>query len=224
VKANWPSLLLAFVLALSLPPAAAAKKPPPNFVETADQSLPAPPADQAQLVFLEPINGIQGLFPVGLYELEGDKRTLLAITGAHSKAIVNLSPGHHFLMANHSGMIAHFLDANVEAGKRYYVLVRFLAYHGFQLRPVRTGGASDYSVANPEFASWYSTTRFVQPTPEGVAMFDKLQKNIDKSQAKGLEVWNGTTPEQRAELTHTPADAAEAAAPAAAAAGTTGGS
>ena len=40
----------------------------------------APPADQAQLIFVEPINKIQGLFPVADYQLDGDTRTLLAMS------------------------------------------------------------------------------------------------------------------------------------------------
>jgi hypothetical protein len=214
VKTTWPSLLLASLLALAFPLAATAKKPPPNFVEAADQSLPAAPADQAQIVFIEPINGIQGLFPVGLYDVEGDKRTLLAISGSHSKNVVNLAPGHHFLMANHSGMIAHFLDIDVEAGKTYYVLLRFIYGHGFQLRPLRASAPSDYSMANPKFGAWMAESRFMQMTPEGIKLFEETMKaNVDKAQAKGLETWNKKTPEERAELSLAPGDAVSPASP-----------
>lgn len=199
-----------FVLAVLLAVSGAAtskEKPKPLFVESADQSLPPPPADKAQIVFLEPINSIQGLFPVGIFEVDGDNRCLLATTGAHSKVAVLFTPGHHVLMANHSGMIAHFLDAHVEAGKRYYVLLRFIYAHGFQLRPVRPSGPSDYSVANKDYPRWNSTTHFVDKTDESDAFFEKIKDSVTKSQAVGWAHWLEKSQSERDELTLTPEDA-----------------
>lgn len=186
---------------------AAKEKPKPPFVIAADQTLAPPPADQAQIVFLEPINSIQGLIPVGLFEIEGENRTPLAITGSKSKVALLFTPGKHTLMANHSGMIAHFLDIDVEAGKRYYVLVRFIYGRGFQLRPIRTSGPSDYSTANKDFPRWNAETRFVEATPEGLANFELNRERVDKTQKEGWAKWLAKTPEERAELTLTPADA-----------------
>lgn len=200
------SILLTALLVLS-GAVGAKEKPKPLFVPSADQTLPAPPADAAQIVFLEPINSIQGLFPVGIFEVESDKRTLLATTGAHSKTVVNLAPGKHVLMANHSGMIAHFLEANVEAGKRYYVLLRFIYAHGFQMRPLRLTGPSDYAITNKDFPKWLSTTSFVDKTAESDAFFETNKERVDKSQAKGWADWLAKTPEERMELTLNPQDA-----------------
>ena len=191
-------LSLLFLLALG---GCATEPPKPMFTEAASQSLPPPPPDKAQIVFVEPINSIQGLVPVGLFEVNDNTRTLLAITGAHSKAAVLLPPGRHRLMANHSGMIAHYLDANVEAGKRYYVLVRFIYARGFQLRPLRTSGSSDYSVLAKDFPSWLSSTRFVEKTPEGEAYFERIKDAVTKSQAEGWKTWLEKTDQERAELT-----------------------
>jgi len=179
----------------------------PLFVESANQGLPPPPPDKAQVVFLEPINSIQGLVPVGIYEVNDNSRTLLAITGAHSKVAVSFAPGHHLLMANHSGMIAHYLDANVEAGKRYYVLVRFIYGRGFQLRPLRPSGPSDYTVLHKDFPTWISGTRFVENTRDGNDYFEKIKDTVTKSQAEGWNTWLTKTPEERAELTLGPKDA-----------------
>ncbi len=186
---------------------AAKEKPKPLFVPAAQQSLPAVPADKALIVFLEPINSIQGLFPVGIFEIEGDKRTLIATTGAHSKAAVLVTPGHHVFMANHSGMIAHFLDANVEAGKTYYVLLRFIYAQGFQLRPIRPAGASDYSVANKKFPAWISKTTFVEKTVDSDVFFENNKAAVIKTQAEGWAKWLAKTQEERDELTLNPQDA-----------------
>lgn len=179
----------------------------PFIVESARQNLLPPPADKAQIVFLEPINAIQGLVPVGLYDVKDDGRALLAITGAQSKAAVLLTPGHHRLMANHSGMIAHFLDANVEAGKRYYVLVRFIYGRGFQLRPLRNSGPSDYTIQNKNFPSWISSTRFVEMTGDGEGYFEKIRAAVSKTEAEGWKAWQEKSEEERKELTLNPQDA-----------------
>jgi hypothetical protein len=44
--------------------------PPSPFLEVADATIPAPPADQAQIVFLEPINKIQGISPAGIFVIK----------------------------------------------------------------------------------------------------------------------------------------------------------
>lgn len=185
----------------------AKEKPKPLFVESADQTLQPPPADKAQIIFLEPINSIQGLFPVGIFTILGDTRTLIATTGAHSKASVLVSPGKHMFMANHSGMIAHFLDAEVEAGKRYYVLVRFIYANGFQLRPIRSTGPSDYSIANKKFSDWNTKTKFVDKTSDSDIWFTNSSEAVTKSQALGWEKWLAKTAAEREELTLTPQDA-----------------
>lgn len=197
-------ILLALLLALG---GCASEPPKPLFVESANQSLSSPPPDKAQIVFLEPINSIQGLVPVGIFEVNGDNRTLLAMTGAHSKVAVLFTPGHHLLMANHSGAVAHFLDANVEAGKRYYVLLRFIYANGFQMRPLRPSGPSDYTIANKDFPVWVSGTRFVDKTPDSDAFFEKYMDAVTKSQASGWKSWLAKTPQERAELTLNPQDA-----------------
>lgn len=201
-------LTLALAALLAVAGCASEPPPPPQFVESASQTLPPPPADKAQIVFLEPINSIQGMFPVGIFEVEGDaKRTLLATTGAHSKAIVNLAPGQHMLMANPSG-IAHFMDAKVEAGKRYYVLLRFIYANGFQMRPLRPEGPSDYTVKNKDFPEWISSTRFVTKTAYSDTFFSEKQKDaVAKSQAAGWKAWQEKTAQERAELTLNPQDA-----------------
>jgi hypothetical protein len=201
-------VILSSVIALALG-GCASEPVAPHFLETPVQTLPAPLPDQAQIVFLEPINSIQGMFPVGLFEMNGDARTHLATTGSHTKVALNFAPGHHLLMAAQPGIRAHFLDVNVEAGKRYYVLLRFVYGNGFQLRPLRKDASSDYSVVSKDFATWVADTRFVQKTAESDAYFAKYKTMLDKTQAEGWAVWQKKTAEQRAELTLTPADAVQ---------------
>lgn len=188
---------LTLILVVALPLAAqAANPPPPPFVEVPDFTIPPPSADQAQLIFLEPINKIQGMFPVGIFRIEGEQRTLLNVSSWRSKSVINLPPGKHLLMSAHGG---HYMEANVEAGKRYYVLLRFIYANGLQLRPLRASGTSEYRVNGPDFPKWMkATNRFVEKSADAEAYFGA---GVDQIQQKGLENWHAKTAAEVAELT-----------------------
>jgi len=188
----------------------AAFDPPPVFVDAPSQELAPPPADKAQIVFLEPVNKVQGYFPVGLYELDGDTRTLFAITGSQTRTVLLVDPGKHRFMSTNVLTKVHFLDADVEAGKRYYVLVRFIYNEGFQLRPIRTTTVSDFNMVGADWKQWITDTpRNVVKAPLGDEQFgkEKVVKRIDKFYAKAVEAWNKKTPAEREELHLVPGDA-----------------
>lgn len=178
-----------------------------HFGELGDQNMPRRPAKKAQIVFIEPVNPIQGMHPVGLFEVSDDARIHLATTGARTKTALNFTPGRHLLMALQLGGRAHFLEVDVEAGKRYYVLERFVYGKGVQLQPLRTDGLSDFSTMHNDFPAWISESRFVKMTPESVEIFEKNKDSVNKTQAEGWKVWNEKTPQQRADLTLNPTDA-----------------
>ena len=189
----------------------AAFDPPPVFVEAPSQELQPPPADKAQIVFLEPVNKVQGYFPVGLYELNRDTRTLFAITGSQTKTLLLIDPGKHRFMSTNILTKVHFLDADVEAGKRYFVLVRFIYNEGFQLRPIRTTAVSDFNMVGADWKQWLTDTpRTVVKAPLGDEQFgkEKVVKRIDKAYAKAVEAWNKKTAAEKEELHLVPGDAA----------------
>ena len=199
--------MFAAAAAVVLAGCASGPPPPPLLVDSPSQTLAPPPADKAQIVFLEPINAIQGLFPTGVFELNGKDRTLLAIVASHGKTAQLVAPGHHTFMA-YTGT-SHLMEANVEAGKRYYVLLRFIYANGLQLRPIRATAGSDYSVANRDFTEWVSITHFVDKTADGDAQYAKWTQTIDKSQADAFASWQKKSAKERAELTLDAADAIE---------------
>jgi hypothetical protein len=200
-------LLLGVALLLSIG-AQAGDPPPPPFVESANQSGPsAPPADMAQIILVEPINKIQGLFPNGIFELNGDQRKLVAVTRWRSKTVLLLPPGKHLLFATVGAAIGHAMEVNVDAGKRYYVLLRFIYANGMQLRPLRPSGTSEYRVDGKDFAKWMKSTRWVEMSPDAEAYFDKLKEFVDRGQEKAVVDWQAKTPAEVAELTLNPEDA-----------------
>jgi hypothetical protein len=198
--------LSALVAAVVLAGCASGPPPAPMFADSAAPLAP-PPADKAQIIFLEPVNAIQGAFPVGVYEVNGTERTLLAELASHTKSVQLVTPGHHVFASNMGGGTAHIMEADVAAGKRYYVLLRFIYAQGLQLRPIRPTGPSDYSVANKDFAEWVSITRYVDKTPAADEHDRKFSPSFAKAQADGLAEWAKKNQAQRAELTLNVGDA-----------------
>jgi len=199
-------MLFAAAAALAIAGCASGPPPAPLLVDAKNQTLAPPPADKAQIVFLEPINAIQGMFPVGVYEVHGSERTLLAQLASHTKSVQLVTPGHHVFASNPGG-VAHIMEADVAAGKRYYVLMRFIYAQGMQLRPIRPTGPSDFSVANKDFAEWVSITRFVDKTAAADEHEKKFDTYLVKAQAEAQADWLKKTPAQRAELTLNVGDA-----------------
>ncbi|HXI37688.1 MAG TPA: hypothetical protein VNH80_12330, partial [Burkholderiales bacterium] len=89
----------------------------------ADQSLPAPSAGKAQIVFIRATDAFIYKILSWLAEVTPEKDVLISSMQNKTKVVYETTPGEHLFMS-HSPVWTHFMIANVEAGKRYYVLVR----------------------------------------------------------------------------------------------------
>ncbi|MDQ1832684.1 hypothetical protein [Massilia scottii] len=198
-------IMVAAILALSAC-ASSGPPPPPTFIDATATTLSAPPADKAQIIFLQPKNLMMPLAAVGIYDVTDTDMTLLSMLPTHSKSVHLVTPGAHRFMAAY-GAHNYLMDANVEAGKRYYVVARFIYGMGFQLRPIRTSGKAGFSVENPDFAAWVSKTRFVEKSPEADLLHAKYKVGNETVKAAAIADLLKKTPEQRAELTLNKEDA-----------------
>jgi hypothetical protein len=177
---------------------------PTLFAPTSEQTVPPPHSASAQIVFLSPGNPFSMLGHV--YEVQGGRKELLGTLGPKTKMVVDVEPGRHLFMSNSVGF-GHFLQANVERGKRYYVLLRYVHGRGLQLRPVRnSGGDPEFTASNPKFREWLTETQIVSKTAETDAWHEKYKSFGDEAQAKGWIEWKEKRPDQRAELTLNPED------------------
>jgi hypothetical protein len=193
------SLCIAALLALAL--SGCASPPPLNQLST-QQTVQSPPADQAQIVFLNPANSVTGAFLVGLYDIAGGERTLYGMSGPMSKIVQTVTPGKHRFMAhNTAGGISYLLDADVQAGKRYYVLLRFVYGRGLQLRPIKVDSSAEFSPQNPKFQEWVKDTKVVEPTAETPNWYAKYSSGVDKSQAAAIAEWEAKDASQKQQLT-----------------------
>jgi hypothetical protein len=195
--------LLALLLMLGTP-LLNAKTPP---LETLLAELPPPPADAAQIVFLKPSDGALGfgVMPAGILEIVGDQRKLLGVMNFRARLVVTVAPGSHLFMSHDKGYV-HFLDAKVEAGKRYFVLVRMIYTLGHQMRPIRPNGTSDYDMSNPDFVDWLDDTQVKPARRQQIRDYEKRDAKVAEAQAQGWARWLRKTDDERAQLTLRPED------------------
>ena len=167
--------------------------------------LPPVPADKAQIIFIKPGGGMWAGLAVGILRVDGDKRDLLGVLGQNAYVVAEVPAGQHRFMAHMP--ITHFLDANVEAGKRYLVLARFIYGNGFQLRPIRPGAAGNYSTSNPDFPGWLTDIKPADPRHPKVRWYERKDAKVAKHQAQWQVTWDRKTDAERAELTLNAEDA-----------------
>jgi len=195
---------ITLLLAVSVMLAACASTHP--WVQPASsQSVPLPSSDKAQIVFLRPST----YFPVMvtlLYEINASGDKFISPIGGTSKVVYNTEPGEKLFMSN-NGVMSHFMTANIEAGKRYYVLVRPIHGYGFQLRPIRNSAKTDYNTTLPEFPLWLANTSIVEASMEAEPAITKHQDGFSDTQKKGFLEWQAKSADQLSELTLTPEDA-----------------
>lgn len=172
----------------------------PMLNPVADQTLPPPPADKAQIVFINPGNAVAAAFLSGVYDIKGDNKELFGMLGSKTRLVKNVDPGQHLFMANTLAN-SHLMEADVQAGKRYYVAMRFIYGRGMQLRPIRATGNGEFSADSAQFKEWKTGSALVEKTPDADAWFVRFKSMVDEAQAKAMTEWKGKDASQKAELT-----------------------
>jgi hypothetical protein len=111
-----------------------------------------------------------------------------------NKVVYDVAPGQRLFMSN-NGVMAHFLKADLQAGKRYYVLVR----------PI-PDGTTDYNTSVREFPVWLAGTTRVEASDSAAATINRAQSGFDKTKAAGWAEFQAKSASQLSELTMTQAD------------------
>ena len=181
--------------------------PQPPMYDVAPAMVLSPaPADLAQVIFLAPKNMTAAISGTTIHDIGANGRTMLAVLGSQQQSIQLVKPGRHIFMAN---MLkhTHIMEANVEAGKRYYVVLRMVYGHGYQLRPARTNGPVEFSPTGPKFASWVAGSPFIEKKRDTAEWSVLNKSHLDEQYAIAWDVWQKKSPDQRAELTLNAEDA-----------------
>lgn len=133
----------------------------PDFSVATDRSEIDPtPADKAQIVFLR-VSFFGGAIPADIFEIENGDLNYVGKLRVGRKLVHLTAPGKKVYMGH--GLAADFMLAEVEAGKRYYVLLRPNWGTGaFVPTPIKRNGTTNYHTAKAEFSKWLEKTKVTE--------------------------------------------------------------
>jgi hypothetical protein len=162
---------------------------------------PKPEAGKALVVFVR-VSAVGSMISSSVYDApDGDTR-FIGIVQRGNKVAYQAEPGAHRFMVIAEN--ADFMDATLEAGKTYYVLVspRMGVWKArFSLLPVHNDPAAEESVQSAEFKKWMAKSSFVEATESNLAWYEKSKGNVEEKKADYLKKWNVMLPADKAELT-----------------------
>ncbi|MEP6504704.1 MAG: hypothetical protein ABJD97_15300, partial [Betaproteobacteria bacterium] len=99
------------------------------------------------------------------------------------------------------------LEANVDGGARYYVLLRPVGADDLQPWPMRMTEDAEISNRNTASSQWILDARTVDKTAAAGAWFASKAPQVDKAQAAAQSDWQRKSAAERAAATLEKADA-----------------
>jgi hypothetical protein len=173
-------LVIAFTTLLAIP-TADAKGVGKNLKEvgTTGLDLPTPPADKAVVVFFRPVRS--GRVHTSL--LDGD--VFLSHLIDRTCFFYEAKPGRHLFSV--VGEAADFLEADLAAGKTYFILVasRFGVWKPRFSLPPFTERSDKWSKRQ----KWLGASRVIVPTQTGLEWAEKRTSELAQKRARYFEKW-----------------------------------
>lgn len=169
-------------------------------------AAPEPEADKAMVVFLRP-SSFGGGIQASVYDTHGAGNEFIGIVSSKTKLAYQALPGKHLFMV--VGENADFMNADLDAGRTYYVLVspRIGWWKArFSLLPIHNDAAAKYSVKSERFREWLSETEYVVKGPAAMQWYAQNKASIDGKQQQYMRDWEKTSAQHRAVLTLHPQD------------------
>jgi hypothetical protein len=160
-----------------------------------ERPAPTPLPDKAMVVFMRP-SGMGFAIQSTVYEVKGTEVELIGIVAAKTKVAYQVDPGKHLFMA--VGESADFMDAELQAGRTYYVNVapRMGMWKArFALDPVRRE-----QLDGGEFKSDFGDTRWVVKTAETDQWFAANRSSVQSKRAEYYPDWTKKTEAERPAL------------------------
>lgn len=185
-------LLLAFVS-----PAAFARS---DLAAPAADQAPKPAPGKALVVFMRP-SFMGRAIAATVYDAPDSGTTFIGEVGYKDKLAYQADPGMHRFMVVAEN--ADFMDATLEAGKTYYVLVRSrpgMWKARFSLLPMHNRADAEYNVQGPDFQQWTAAGQVTEPTPAATAWYEAHKADVESKKADYLQKWNRMAAEDRAVL------------------------
>jgi len=166
---------------------------------TATSHQPEP--GKALVVFMRP-SRYGGAIQSSVYDTSSASDTFIGIVSSGTKVAYQADPGHHLFMVQ--GENADFMNADLDAGKTYYVLVspRMGMWKArFSLLPIHNDTAAKYSLKSPNFQKWQADTQFVDKSATADAWYQAHAADISAKRVEYMTKWSAATEQQKAELT-----------------------
>jgi hypothetical protein len=149
-----------------------------------EHAVYAPDPDRALIVFMRP-SGFGSAIQSSVFRLVDDKPELIGIVAAKKKVAYHLGPGEHLFMV--IGESADFMKADIQAGKRYYVLVtpRMGVWKArFSLKPIHKD-----ELDSEKIAKWEKECHWVEKTYASDQWADSNMHSIQSKKAEYMENW-----------------------------------
>jgi hypothetical protein len=192
---SWIRGIALLIVALALSACGGVKS---SHMSRVDQGI-EPSADKAVIVFLRP-SGMGGAVQSSVYNVTGEQE-FIGIVSSGTKIAHAVTPGKHLFMV--IGENADFMDAEVEGGKTYYVLVAprsgfFKAR--FSLLPIHSDAAAKYSIRSERFDTWHKDTYWVENGVTAQQWYEGAKQSVNQKRIVYLRKWRARSAADKAEL------------------------
>jgi hypothetical protein len=157
--------------------------------------------DEATVVFLRP-SSFGGAIQSSVYDVTDGKTQFGGIVSAKTQVSMHVPAGTHLFMVVAEN--ADFMNATLDAGKTYYVLVKprpGMWKVRFSLIPIHKDAGAEYSLASADFSKWKSKSAPVAKTPAADAWYAQHQADIEAKRLDYMKKWEVMAPEDKATLT-----------------------
>lgn len=164
-------------------------------------AMPAPESGKAMVVFMRP-SMFGGAIQSSVYDTHGTHNTFIGIVSAKTKVAYQADPGNHLFMVIAEN--ADFMNATLEAGKTYYVLVKprvGVWKARFSLIPIHNDAKAEYSLQSKDFTEWQAATQYVVNTPASEQWYAEHKADIEAKQQDYTKKWDAMDPADKAVLT-----------------------
>ena len=160
-----------------------------------------PSAQESTVIFLRP-SSFGGAIQSSVYDVTGGKTVFGGIVSSKTQVSMQLPAGDHLLMVIAEN--ADFMNATLEPGKTYYVLVmpRIGVWKArFSLIPIHNDATAKYNIQSKQFADWKRDSQPVDKTPQADAWYVAHQADIEAKRVDYMKKWDVMDATHKAELT-----------------------
>jgi hypothetical protein len=155
----------------------------------------------ATVVFLRP-SSVGGAIQASVYDVTGGKTTFGGIVSTKTRVSMHVPAGEHLFMVVAEN--ADFMNATLDAGKSYYVLVKprmGMWKARFSLIPIHRDPNAKYNLDSADFTKWKSASQPVEKTPAADAWYAQHHADIEAKRLDYMQKWDRMLPQDKAVLT-----------------------